>query len=103
MSTGVYPEENIWGPRRNLGAVFHNGALWVLGGRARGLKELDREDSVGGIIGPRIKSDLLQSKVHEPSALMNDVWTSTDYGKSWQLVTPGCKAPQLDLIMAVSD
>lgn len=91
----------MWSPRRNLGAVFHANALWVMGGRSRSFTDIDREDSVGGILGPPLESDLLQSKYREPSLPMNDVWTSLDYGLSWSLVTPGCKAPQLDQILAV--
>jgi len=74
----------------------------VLGGRSRALHEVKREGSVGGVLGPRVSSDLLQSKTFEPSHLMNDVWKSTDQGATWTLVTPGCKAPQLNVILEVS-
>lgn len=44
-----------WSPRRDHASVYHNGLLWVMGGRAREFVELPEIRSIGGIIGPRVK------------------------------------------------
>jgi hypothetical protein len=77
------------------------GYLWVLGGRAREFMDLPEERSIGGIIGPRVEDinasagNPLQrfSTQREASVVKSDVWRSLD-GSKWELVTPGCRAPQ---------
>lgn len=102
----------MWSPRRHHSAVSMvieegNGNkiqyLYVMGGRAREFLEsgYEEEKSIGGIMGPRVQdpenAQLLFSLKREASVLKNDVWRSVD-GKNWELVTPGCKAPQSELI-----
>ena len=76
-----------------------------MGGRARELMEFAESQSVGGIIGPRVK-DVDQGAAsaaqylttqREASVAKSDVWKSAD-GVHWTLVTPGCRAPQSLLI-----
>lgn len=93
-----------WSPRRHHASVFFDGALWVFGGRAREFVELPEDQSVGGIIGPRINdveglvlnAHLLSTK-REAIVVKNDVWKSVD-GRNWELVTPGCHANQKELV-----
>ena len=95
-----------WSPRRNHAAVFFNGYMYIMGGRCREFEELTEDRSVGGVIGPRVKDvpDTLDNKalkftaVREASTVRNDVWRSQD-GITWNLVTPGCKAPQSELLV----
>jgi hypothetical protein len=54
---------------------------------------------VGGVLGDLVAQDAFKSTAREASVLLNDVWKSVDGGKTWVLVTAGCKAPQLDLIL----
>jgi hypothetical protein len=94
-----------WSPRRNHGGLFFKGYLWILGGRAREFVTLSYEDSIGGILGPRVQdipdtlTNLAQAFTtqREASIYKNDVWRSAD-GSNWELVTPGCKVQQLSLI-----
>ena len=98
-----------WSPRRNLGATYLNGYLWVMGGRARELARLPEEDSIGGIMTPRINDisrerfgvnfDQRFTSQREVSTYKSDVWKSRD-GETWELVTPGCRAPQINLVAA---
>jgi hypothetical protein len=53
--TADYQYEVQWSPRRGHAAVFFKGYIWVLGGRARELAELPESESIGGVIGPRVK------------------------------------------------
>ena len=75
--------------------------LFVMGGRARELVDYAKEKSIGGIQYPRVRDplEIAFSTQHEATVLKSDVWMSTD-GKRWELVTPGCIAPQADLITA---
>eukprot|EP01031_Cornospumella_fuschlensis_P035821 gene35821-43448_t len=97
------PRPVMWSPRRHHQGVFHRGALYILGGRAREFLVLPQDEAVGGELSPRIENipgaqqDFTLQK--EVSVLKNDVWRSFN-GKEWQLVTPGCKAPQSSLIAA---
>ena len=96
-----------WSPRRNLGATYLNGYLWVMGGRARELARLPEDDAIGGIMTPRVKDinrdtfgvnfDQRFTTQREVSTYKSDVWRSRD-GETWELVTPGCRAPQINLI-----
>jgi hypothetical protein len=85
--------------------VFFNDKLWILGGRAREFLDFSEERSVGGILGPHVQ-DIPQTDANslqlfttqrEASVLKSDVWSSVD-GYTWDLVTPGCKSPQRDLV-----
>lgn len=94
-----------WSPRRHHGAVYFNGYIYLMGGRAREFQVLTEERSISGIIGPRIKEipfvgeNKLQrfTTKRETSLSKSDVWKSRD-GITWNLVTPGCKAPQYNLV-----
>jgi hypothetical protein len=98
-----------WSPRRHHGGIFFKGYLWVLGGRAREFVPLPEEKSIGGIMGPRV-ADIPNngynfqtfSNKREASVVKSDVWRSSD-GAHWQLVTPGCKAPQPSLVAKGND
>ena len=95
----------MWSPRRHHAAVYFDGNIYVMGGRAREYVVLPEERSVGGIIGPRVQDvpqvgeNELQkfTSRREASVYKSDVWRSSD-GLSWTLVTPGCKAPQYSLV-----
>eukprot|EP01039_Chlorochromonas_danica_P008280 gene8280-9129_t len=97
----------MWSPRRNHAGVYFKGYLWVMGGRAREFVDLTQQESVGGIIGqriqdiPRTANNALQqfSTQREIALVKSDVWRSSD-GATWELVTPGCKAPQASLVAA---
>jgi len=90
-----------WSPRRHHAGLFFKGYLYIFGGRAREFAELPQEKSIGGIMGPRVgdvnASTQTFSTKREVSVLKSDVWRSSD-GRNWDLVTPGCKAPQPSLI-----
>lgn len=93
-----------WSPRRHAAGVFFDGYLWVLGGRAREFVPLSHEKSIGGIMGPRVgeipvEENPMQEYTtqRENIALKSDVWRSAD-GFIWELVTPGCRAPQPSLV-----
>ena len=67
--------------------------------------EFPESQSVGGIIGPRVKdvdkgpaaiAQYLTTQ-REASLAKSDVWKSSD-GVHWTLVTPGCRAPQSLLV-----
>ena len=53
--TADYQYEVQWSPRRHHAATYFKGYLWVLGGRARELSDLPESESIGGIVGPRVK------------------------------------------------
>lgn len=100
------PIDVQWSPRRHHAGVYFRGYMWILGGRAREYIALPESDSVGGIIGPRVK-DISSDSVagaaqayttqRERIAIKSDVWRSLD-GVNWELVTPGCRVPQASLI-----
>lgn len=93
-----------WSPRRHHASVSMvvDGLeyLFVMGGRAREFVDYKEEKSVGGIIGPRVKDPLdinqVYSSQREASVYKSDVWRSLD-GRNWELVTPGCQAPQVSI------
>lgn len=113
-----------WSPRRNLQAIAFTPtnnqsyatshpewrgveAIFVMGGRARELHTFDEERTVGGILDPRVrdvgenqgldKATQLFTSQREASVYKSDVWRSID-GANWDLVTPGCRAPQASLV-----
>lgn len=101
--------EAMWSPRRHHSAVYFQGtdgrwAIYVLGGRAREFVALGPERSVGGVqqnIQPRVVEaqvgQALSTTQREAIVYKSDIWRSFD-GDSWELVTPGCQAPQADMI-----
>lgn len=93
--------KSMWSPRRHHAALFFNGYLWVLGGRAREVMDLPRTRTVGGIVDPRIYDLNIQGQIfstqREASVVKSDVWKSVD-GSTWSLVTPGCKRNQRQLL-----
>ena len=99
--TGRSNEQVMWSPRRSHAGVYLNGYLYVMGGRAREFVTLPYEQSIGGILGPRVQDIPLTadnekqqfSTQREISYLKNDIWRSAD-GKIWELVTPGCRVDQ---------
>ena len=102
----------MWSPRRHHAGLYFDKKLWIFGGRAREFVELQESRSVGGILNPRIR-DIYDSSItalskqlfttqREVSVYKSDVWSSADGGVSWQLVTPGCHAPQASLIAGIS-
>lgn len=103
----TYTQTDIqWSPRRHAAGVYFNGYMWVMGGRAREFVALAHKESIGGIIGPRVgeipvEENPLQEYTtqRENIVLKSDVWRSAD-GISWELVSPGCKAPQSKLVPA---
>lgn len=99
-----------WSPRRHHALVYFKGsdgkwAMYLMGGRAREYVELPEERSIGGVLQqlqPRVKEaeNVAMSRVttkREAIVLKSDVWKSFD-GESWELVTPGCQAPQEELL-----
>ena len=94
-----------WSPRRHHASVYFKGYLWILGGRAREFVPLTEDRSVGGIIGARVSDvrntagENLQrfTNTRETIVVKSDVWRSRE-GRLWELVTPGCHAPQKELI-----
>ncbi len=97
---GMWKKDNMWSPRRGLGAAAANGKIFVIGGQAREYGRIDDSRLIGGLGGQkRIETVKDHSTVREDLVLKNDVWSSDDRGKSWKLVSPGCKDPQLDVLM----
>lgn len=94
-----------WSPRRHHVAAFKDNYLWVFGGRAREYVTLNRNRTIGGLTTPivndvpRTANNRLQKLTSQREAIVvkNDVWKSLD-GNIWELVTPGCRVPQQELI-----
>ncbi len=119
----VWKKDNMWSPRRGHKAVvagsqglhtlheaqddpdvhnniYTNDRLYVMGGRAREYTRVEGDRLVGGIIGPRVKTELDRITVREEVILKNDIWVSEDgLGVNWKLVTPGCQSPQEDVLV----
>lgn len=104
------PPTVMWSPRRNHAGIFFNNYIWVMGGRAREFVALPEDRSVGGIMSKRIEDipleynknvrpnmQILFTTQREVSVYKSDVWRSQD-GITWELVNPGCKNPQSNLI-----
>jgi hypothetical protein len=98
---GLYLEESMWSPRRgHVAVVADSNSIIVLGGRAREHTRMSPDRNVGGITTAPIQNDKFHSAGREASKLKNDIWVSSDQGVSWDLVNPGCRVPQRDLILA---
>ncbi|KAL7533889.1 hypothetical protein ACHAXR_009001, partial [Thalassiosira sp. AJA248-18] len=97
---GVWKKDNMWSPRRGLGAAVANGKIFVIGGQARDYARIEDSRIVGGLGGQkRIETVREHSTIREDLVLKNDVWSSSDGGATWELVNPGCKDPQEDILM----
>ena len=105
----TWKKDNMWSPRRGHQSLVHRkygeggeyrvGNLYVLGGRAREYARIDDSRIVGGIKGSKVATDLEHVTIREETLLKNDIWVSEDgLGVHWELVTPGCKDPQLDIL-----
>lgn len=94
---GLYLEDNMWSPRRHHQLIGFKGKLFVMGGRAREHEPISPLRTVGEIADRRAGAGW-----REPSVLKNDVWSSADGGRRWELVSPGCVDPQLELVSAGS-
>lgn len=96
----MWKKDNMWSPRRGLGAASANGKVFVVGGHAREYARIDDSRLIGGLAGQkRIETVKEHSTIREDLVLKNDVWSSGDEGTTWQLVNPGCKDPQEDVLM----
>ena len=74
--------------------------LYVMGGRAREYTTIADDRMVGGVVGPRVRTEIDRITTREENILKNDVWISEDgLGVSWKLVNPGCRAPQMDILL----
>jgi hypothetical protein len=92
--------DNMWSPRRGLGAVNANDKIFVIGGESRDYARIDDARLIGGLAGQkRIITVNDHSTIQEDLVLKNDIWSSQDEGVTWQLVNPGCKDPQEDVLM----
>jgi len=101
VAPGSYMEDTMWSPRRGHASTVHGGStILVMGGRAREHKRMEMERNVGGIKTRPMANDKFYSAWREATVLKNDVWASTDEGVSWELMNPGCKVPQEDLVLA---
>lgn len=97
---GMWKKDNMWSPRRGLGAASANGKIFVIGGQSREYGRIDNSRLVGGLDGQkRVDTMREYSTIQEDLVLKNDVWSSSDRGASWELVSPGCKDPQEDVLM----
>jgi len=73
--------------------------LYVMGGRAREYARIDDDRVVGGIVGPRVNTEIDRVTIREETVLKNDIWVSEDgIGEKWSLVNPGCMNPQRDVL-----
>ena len=96
----MWKKDNMWSPRRGLGAAVANGKVFVVGGQAREYARIDDSRLFGGLAGQnRIETVKDHSTIREDLVLKNDIWSSGDEGVTWQLVNPGCKDPQEDVLM----
>ena len=88
----MWKKDNMWSPRRGLGAAVANGKVFVVGGQAREYARIDDSRLFGGLAGQnRIETVKDHSTIREDLVLKNDIWSSGDEGVTWQLVNPGCK------------
>lgn len=97
---GMWKKDNMWSPRRGLGAAWANEKIFVIGGQSMEYGRIDDLRLIGGLGGQkRIETVQDHFTVHEDLVLKNDIWSSDDRGVSWKLVSPGCKDPQEDVLM----
>lgn len=101
IDQAVWKRDNMWSPRRGLGAAVANDNMYVIGGQAREYARIDDIRLVGGIAGQRrVETARDHSTIREDLLLKNDVWVSDDgEGSSWTLVNPGCRDSQEDVLL----
>ena len=93
----VWKRDNMWSPRRGHSSFSINGRLFVIGGRAKEVIDVNASSNVGGILD---SSNMRRSDFHSEAVLKNDVWVSDDgLGKRWRLVSAGCQDHQLDILL----
>ena len=96
----VWKRDNMWSPRRGLAAAVANNKIYVIGGHAREYARIDDSRLVGDIAGKgRVETGRDHSTIREEAVLKNDVWSSEDEGRTWQLVNPGCEDHQQDVLL----
>ena len=96
----VWKKDNMWSPRRGLGAAVANGKIFVIGGQAREYARINDSRLVGGLGSQkRVETIKEHSTIREDLVLKNDIWSSSDGGITWELVNPGCKDPQEDVLL----
>ena len=89
----------MWSPRKGFGAAVANDKIFVIGGRARDYSRIDNWRLVGGVSGHRVETSRDHSTIREEVVLKNDVWSSSDQGRTWTLVNPGCEDHQQDVLL----
>ncbi|GMH57736.1 hypothetical protein TL16_g02453 [Triparma laevis f. inornata] len=105
----VWKKDNMWSPRRGHKSVVASGwfeanKLYVMGGRAREYARMDDDRLVGGVLGPRIHTEIDRITTREETILKNDIWVSEDgLGERWKLVNPGCESPQQDILLQTEE
>eukprot|EP00804_Cyclotella_cryptica_P001587 CCRYP_014936-RB/>CCRYP_014936-RB protein AED:0.02 eAED:0.02 QI:12561/0.87/0.77/1/0.25/0/9/0/1053 len=96
----VWKRDNMWSPRRGFGAQVVNNKIYVIGGRAREYARIDDSRLVGDIAGRgRVETMRDHSTIRENLLVKNDIWSSEDDGRTWKLVSPGCRDHQQDILM----
>ena len=87
------PNPPQFAPRRGHAALSFGRYVYLMGGRARELRDIPESEAVGGILNNA------RVRWREKVILLNDVWRTTD-GEKWKLITPGCRpdSPQEDLV-----
>ena len=96
----VWKYNNMWSPRRGHGSIVANNKLFVIGGRAREVIDMQPSSMVGGIVESDNTIAIHELDHHAKAILKNDVWVSDDgLGKTWRLATPGCQDHQEDILL----
>ena len=109
----LWKKDNMWSPRRGHTAIVagvmtpgrrEEAKLYVMGGRAREYMRIDDDRMVGGVMGPRVRTEMDRITTREETVLKNDIWVSDDgLGISWKLINPGCESPQQDVLLQTEE
>ncbi|GFH59666.1 hypothetical protein CTEN210_16142 [Chaetoceros tenuissimus] len=92
-------EENMWSPRRGHASIVFRDEIYVIGGRVRDFEPVKGDQLVGGYHGNRYEANKSLESYRKSVSFRNDVWKSSDGGKSWSLVTLGCTDHQEDILL----
>lgn len=92
-------KENMWSPRRGHASIVFRDEIYVIGGRARDFEHVKGDQLVGGYHGNRYEASKSLKSYREGVSFRNDVWKSSNGGKSWSLVTLGCRDHQEDILL----